>query len=291
MVNGFTTLIVRVISVDSVSKKAVVLDGRGQTHEVRIDVMPTRTESPIEGETWIIDRSLGFWSFVGIVNPPGGSPPDVVALQTSVAALQASVTALQAALAGLLAGPGTAPTAAHSDILTAAGALLLNQTYAADFFVPAADFGAALGTPTYASFGGWATTQWGWHFANAAQSGVIGHAYLPSNYSVGTTVSGDILFTCATGGALKIDGQFAAIRPGTDPMNTTGGIPPGHSNVVGPSGNEDLILLGAGTASGTPAPGCLLNIAVDRDGTNAFDTNPNTMTFHGVRIRYTAVRI
>jgi hypothetical protein len=286
---GFEMQIVRVISVDAASKKSVVMTSIGLEREVRIDILPTRDQIPKEGEVWVIDQSLGFWSFVGIVDPPGPPSPEVAALQTSVAALQASVTALQSSLATLLAGPGVATTAARSDILSAAGAMLVGQNYFSEFWMPARDFDASLGSPTYASFGGWATNQWGWHFSNGADSGVIGHVYLPVDYVLGTTITGDIFFTDAIGGEVKIDSQFAAIRNG-DAMNTTGAIPPGVSNVVAPTGFEQIIVGGCGTASGSPSAGCLLNVAVDRNGTHGSDTNGAIVTFHGVRFRYTAVR-
>jgi hypothetical protein len=168
--------------------------------------------------------------------------------------------------------------------------VLGGSTYPAELWMPAREFDASLGAPTYASFGAWATNQWGWHFPNGTDSGVIGHKYLPSDYVPGSTITGDILFTCASGGNVKVDSQFAAIRPGTDAMNTTGAIPPGSSNIVAPTGLEQLITGGCGTASGTPAPGCLLNIAVDRNGGSGSDTNAAIITFHGVRFRYTAYR-
>jgi hypothetical protein len=160
-----------------------------------------------------------------------------------------------------------------------------------ELWMPAREFDASLGAPTYASFGGWATNQWGWHLVNGTDSGVIGHTYLPSDYVPGSTITGDILFTCGSGGNVKIDSQMAAVQPGTDAMNSTGAIPPGVSNVVAPTGLEQLILGGGGTPSGTPAPGCLLNIAVDRNGGNVADTNAAIVTFHGVRLRYTRYRL
>jgi hypothetical protein len=281
---GFQIQVVRVISVDTTVKKAVVVNSLGAEIEVRLDILAHRYQVPAAGEVWIISQTLGFWAFVAIMNPPGGTPPDVAALQTAV-------TALQASLASLLAGPGVATTAARSDILTAAGAMLLGQTFTNEWWMPARDFDASLGSPTYASFGSWATNQWGWHFPSAAQSGVIGHTTVPIDYSPGTTITGDIYFTCSAGGNCKIDAQAAAIRPGLDPMNTTGAIPPGASTIIAPTGLEQRLVTGIGSVAGTPVAGCVVNVAVDRDGVNGSDTNTSIVTFHGVRLRYTAVRI
>src|SRR4029077_20348168 len=73
--------------------------------------------------------------------------------------------------------------------------------------------------------------------------------------------------------------------------NTTGSIPPGATTIVTPTGLEQKIVTGIGTMSGTLVAGGIVNIAVDRDGVHGSDTNTATLTFHGVRLRYTARRI
>jgi hypothetical protein len=159
-----------------------------------------------------------------------------------------------------------------------------------ELWMPAAEFQPGLGSPTYASFGGWAGVVYGWHFPNGVQSGVIGHTYLPSDYVAGTAITGDVCFICGSGGNCKIDSQFAAVRVG-DSMATSGGIPPGATSIVAPTGNLQIITGGSGTQSGTAAAGTLLNIAVDRDGSNVADTNGAVITFLGVRFRYTRYRL
>lgn len=285
---GFEMQIVRVISVDAVSKKAVVMTSLGLEREVRIDILPTRDQIPKEGEVWVIDQSLGFWRFVGIVNPPGPPSPEVAALQTALATTQASLATTQAALAALLAGPGVATTAARSDILTAAGALLLGQTYTQELWIPAKLFDAGLGSPTYNPSGSWAAFFYAWQLHHGAQEGIGAFRELPMDYDGGPILV-DILYQGGGAGTFRVDGQGIGILPGTPGGDlATSGSAVGSLTID--SYNGFAISAAHFTIAATTA-GAMLNMVIDRNGTHANDTSTNVMNFVAVRLRYTARRI
>jgi len=208
--------------------------------------------------------------------------------QTSLATTQASLTSTQAALAALLAGPGVATTAARSDILTAAGALLLGQTYAQELRIPAKLFDAGLGSPVYGPIGSWAAFYYSWQLHHGAQEGIGASCQLPLDYNGGTILV-DILYQGGGAGTFRVDGQGIGILPGTPggDLATTGSA---IGSLTIDSYNGFAISAAHFTIAATTA-GAMLNMVVDRNGTHANDTSTNVMNFVGVRLRYTARRI
>jgi hypothetical protein len=194
-----------------------------------------------------------------------------------------------ASLPGALAGPGVATTAARSDAFTAAGGLLLGQTYAKELWVPAKDFESGLGGPSYAINGSWAAFAYAWQLRHGFQDGIGAFINLPADYSAGSTIIADVYYQGGGAGNFRIDGQGLGIATGT-PGGTafSTGSATGSATVV--SYNGLALASGLFTIAATTS-GALLNVVVDRNGTDAADTSTNVMYLFGVRLRYTAVRV
>jgi hypothetical protein len=58
---------------DVTGSQAIVHDRFGQQYTVRTDVLPGKAAAPEVGETWIIDRPYGYWSFAAFVGTPSGT--------------------------------------------------------------------------------------------------------------------------------------------------------------------------------------------------------------------------
>lgn len=67
--HGFSTLTVTVEDVNRELHSAVVKDTYGKRHTIRTDVRRTGWFLPRVDEVWIIDQSLGFWSFAAVITP------------------------------------------------------------------------------------------------------------------------------------------------------------------------------------------------------------------------------
>jgi hypothetical protein len=81
------------VTVDSLGgNRALVTDQYGRPHSVRLDIRRGGGPFPREGEKWVIDRSLGFWSFAALIvaDPPvvTGSNDGIPALQNLLQALE-----------------------------------------------------------------------------------------------------------------------------------------------------------------------------------------------------------
>lgn len=80
-----------VVTVDDVTGNvAAVLDQYGKRHDVRADVRRGNGPWPRPGEVWLVDRTLGHWTFAAsiVTDPPAvtGTTTDPV-VQSLVAAL------------------------------------------------------------------------------------------------------------------------------------------------------------------------------------------------------------
>lgn len=66
---GITYFTVKVEEING--DMAITMDKFGQRREVRTDVMRTNRR-PAVGEDWVIDRTLGLWTFAAIIGGEGG---------------------------------------------------------------------------------------------------------------------------------------------------------------------------------------------------------------------------
>lgn len=66
--HGFAWKGVTVRSVNTDTRLALVIDDLGKRMEVRCDIIRAKGNLPEPGEQWIIDRSLGIWTFAAIIN-------------------------------------------------------------------------------------------------------------------------------------------------------------------------------------------------------------------------------
>ena len=73
-------------------RRAIVIDQFDRTMTVRIDVRRGKGPLPEVGETWLIDRTLGPWTFAACLNPKRieitGSTDNNPALKSLIAALE-----------------------------------------------------------------------------------------------------------------------------------------------------------------------------------------------------------
>lgn len=70
--------------VDAQGNSATVVDQLGKTMSLRVDVVRVSGKIPKQGERWIIDRSLGDWTFAAFIGEPtdikGGGGDDMLTL-------------------------------------------------------------------------------------------------------------------------------------------------------------------------------------------------------------------
>lgn len=83
-----------VVTVDDVTGTvAAVLDQYGKRHDIRVDVRRGKGSIPRPGEVWLVDRTLGYWTFAAsmVADPPAvtGTTTDPV-VKSLVAALAAA---------------------------------------------------------------------------------------------------------------------------------------------------------------------------------------------------------
>lgn len=64
--NGFPTMIGTVADVDATNSLATIKDSFGRNRIVRIDIRRGGGRIPIVGETWLLDRTLGDWTFAAL---------------------------------------------------------------------------------------------------------------------------------------------------------------------------------------------------------------------------------
>lgn len=64
---GFAQKLAIIEGIDETNHVATVKDKLGYRHTIRTDVMAAKGVAPVVGETWIIDRTHGTWSFLAIV--------------------------------------------------------------------------------------------------------------------------------------------------------------------------------------------------------------------------------
>lgn len=257
---------VQVISVNPTTYHANVVDQFGKQMDVRYDIIRAKGNPPAPGETWLIDRMYGFWTFGAIMNGGLGGvviPPDnVTGLNATLDDHQTQITQQTNATTGQIATKG--------DILAGTGPGIVTRQ-------PPGSDGAV---PVYASLSptGIVTR------VPMALTAPLTGATNPSRYvggtlsgapTSGTFQSGDTVFgqngniwTCTAGGT---PGTWAQTAPGN--QTVTGG------KLVQNSGGNPLL------ASSVTGSGLMLSsagvLAVDGTGTNFTQFRADSMLLMG----------
>lgn len=172
---------------------------------------------------------------------------------------------------------------AHADLRST---VLTRLTVAArhTVWVPAAEFKAGLGSPTYGVIGSWAAMALGWSMTDADTRGIIGHTMCPPDWR-GGTVTASVLFQGNGSGNFRIGIQMSDRSPGdpgdlmqdTDNASQTKTVAAYNGTHLEPFASAPL----------TIAEGDYINMAFFRVGADAADTSTNTLVFFGVRLDYT----
>lgn len=156
---GFITLEVTVESVEGTY--ALVRDSLGRPKKVRADVRRGNGPLPRVGEVWLVDQTLGPWTFAACLQsvPPRviGDAGGVVALESLLSALADSGVIVNEA-ASLPPAPPMVPTGAYfpfagsvapEGFLLAQGQAVSRTDQAALFAVIGTTYGAGNGTTTF----------------------------------------------------------------------------------------------------------------------------------------------
>jgi len=161
-------------------------------------------------------------------------------------------------------------------------------TYLNSRWIPAKQFDAGLGGPSYTSFGGWANMAFAWGLRHGFADGVVGTTEVPWDYTSGV-IQVDIHYQGGGTGDFRCDGQGKAIASGT-PGGTVADSGAATGSVTVPSYNGYAVIPALFNINAPITAGGLITMVLDRNGTIAADTSTNVMWFLGARLNYLAKR-
>lgn len=154
-VRGFAWLLVYVEEVNMTTREAIVVDQFGKRRTLRADYRRGKGPLPVVGEQWVIDKTLGSWTFSSVVI---AKPPTITGATGGNAAIISLLGELQTA--GLVidntdhSGGGGGGTGTHDHMGTG-----VNSTIVAGLLD--ADAPTAAGDETFAGGDGASAFGWG----------------------------------------------------------------------------------------------------------------------------------